>query len=309
MFKRILVPLDGSSLAEAVMPTVSVIAAKLQSTVILLHVVEAGATPSIHGQAHLTDEAQAESYLGRVAGQLQLQGIAAERHVHPAVERRRLPESLAQHAREYNPDLVVMCGHGTHWLRNRLFGSIAQQLVHQDSTPVLVMQAEQCPPACFPYRHILVPLDGEPGHECSLPPAISMASLCDSTIDLLTVIPTVDSLKGTRSASGGLLRTTTEAILEMEQAPMIAYLQARAVMAVDAGVKVTTAIDRGIPLEQIAAYARARSVDLIVLGTHGKTGTQAFWEDSLASRLIGKLKNSFLLVPSHIPEQSISATP
>ena len=63
MFKHILVPLDGSGLAESALPAAVALATALDSRVTLIHIIEAGASPSIHGERHLTDTTEAQDYL------------------------------------------------------------------------------------------------------------------------------------------------------------------------------------------------------------------------------------------------------
>ena len=67
MFKHILLPLDGSQLAEAALPVVVYLADKLKAQVTLLHIIEKNAPASVHGQRHLTNEAEACQYLQEVA--------------------------------------------------------------------------------------------------------------------------------------------------------------------------------------------------------------------------------------------------
>ena len=63
MLRHLLVPLDGSPLAEAVLPAVGALATRFRARVTLLHVLETAAPETIHGQPHLTDPARAQAYL------------------------------------------------------------------------------------------------------------------------------------------------------------------------------------------------------------------------------------------------------
>src|SRR5215212_9300102 len=81
-FTRILVPLDGSPLAEAVLPAARSLAGTLGAKLLLLHVLEREPPADVHGEPHLCDEPEALAYLERQAGELRRQGVAVESHVH-----------------------------------------------------------------------------------------------------------------------------------------------------------------------------------------------------------------------------------
>ncbi len=66
-FQKLLVPLDGSRLAEAVLPVAELLAERLKATVSLLHVLERGAPGTVHGERHLAGIEEANAYLAKVA--------------------------------------------------------------------------------------------------------------------------------------------------------------------------------------------------------------------------------------------------
>ena len=137
-FRTLLVPLDGSHLAEAVLPAVECLASRFHATVTLLHVLEQAARATIHGQRHLTDSAEAKTYLGGVAERLRATGIAVTIHVH-GVREGDVARSIVDHSQEINADLVILCTHGGSGLRGVLFGSIAQQVLRQGAEPILLI--------------------------------------------------------------------------------------------------------------------------------------------------------------------------
>ena len=67
MFKHLLVPLDGSQLAEAALPAAAYLAQKLDATVTLVHIIEHDAPAEVHGERHLTNADEANAYLTEVA--------------------------------------------------------------------------------------------------------------------------------------------------------------------------------------------------------------------------------------------------
>jgi hypothetical protein len=99
MYKHLLVPLDGSRLAETVFPAVAYLAEKLAARVTLLHVVERDAPETIHGQRHLTEAREAGMYLDEAARLALPSSIVAARHVVAAGEG-GVARSIVQYAAE-----------------------------------------------------------------------------------------------------------------------------------------------------------------------------------------------------------------
>ena len=172
MFNHILVPLDGSNLSEASLGPAAYLAGKLHSQVTLLHVIEQDAPAEIHRESHLTQPDEAEQYLKQAARRAFPTGLRVETHVHAAPVS-DVPRSIVEHAAsEFQPDLIVICTHGRSGMRDMLFGSIAQQVVAQGGTPLLLIKPGGPP---FKLEQLLVPLDPDRLHEKSLPVAESLA--------------------------------------------------------------------------------------------------------------------------------------
>src|SRR3954447_25499199 len=136
-FTRILVALDGSRLAEAVLPAACSLATTLGARLALVHVLEREPPATVHGEPHHADARKATEYLQRLAGELRPQGIAVEVHVHqrPVGD---VAAALDRHAHELGADLIAMCAHGRTNLRTRLVGSIAERILRGGGTPILL---------------------------------------------------------------------------------------------------------------------------------------------------------------------------
>jgi nucleotide-binding universal stress UspA family protein len=124
MFKHLLVPLDGSHLAEAALPAAACLAEHLGASITLIHIIERDVSGEIHGERHLKTPAEAHAYLEAVAGRAFPAEIHVACHVH-TVGTADLPQSILDHVEELAPDLIVMCTHGSGGLRDFLFGNIA----------------------------------------------------------------------------------------------------------------------------------------------------------------------------------------
>src|SRR5574341_706356 len=205
MFKHVLVPLDGSRLAEAALPAAVQLAQKLKGSLTLIHVIERDAPQAIHGERHLTQPDEAAAYLDEVAQRACPADLQVVCHVHTQ-EADDVGQSIVDHVRELTPDLIVMCTHGRGGLRDLMFGSIAQQVVAQVTSPVLLIRpTDTGGPPSFAWNRLLVALDGTPEHEKGLFVAAELASACKMAIHLTVTIPTPGTLPGEQVATGLLL--------------------------------------------------------------------------------------------------------
>lgn len=296
MLKHLLAPLDGSDLAEAALPVAADLASKTGARLTLLHVLEQDAPGQVHGQRHLTRPEEAQAYLKGLADRLAATGIEADWHVH-LEPTSQLASSLKEHAEELAPDLLVMCAHGRARLRDWLSGNIAQQTLKQGAIPILLLKPGPKGELIFPFHRILAPLDGQPSHEQGLPLAAEMARLFEAEIQLIMVVPTLEVLPAETAATGSLLPGATRAVLDLAEEQAQEYLGRHLAALKAKGLKASASLGRGDPLSLISRTAETAKADLIVLASHGKIGSEAFWAGSLSARLVGRLNASFLLVP------------
>jgi nucleotide-binding universal stress UspA family protein len=145
MYKRALVPLDGSSVAEAIIPFILDIAGPLDMEVVLLRVVEPIAPMVIEGSRHVEVEdvearrTDAEEYLAPVAVELRNKGVRVESRV----RRGSTTVEIVPAARETGADLIAMSTHGRGGLGRLMFGSVAQAVLGHVDMPVLLMRATE----------------------------------------------------------------------------------------------------------------------------------------------------------------------
>ena len=300
--QHLLVPLDGSPMAEQALPVAAAIARKCGSRVTLLHVLEDRPPAQVHGQPHLVDRKTAEKYLAQLAekwGHPQaeknpLEGgtEAIDWHVHPEPTRDTV-EGLTFHADEFQADLLVMCGHGPVRLRDRIVGNIAQQLARHQKTPVLLLHPTAGGEIPLPFRSILAPLDGQAEHEQGLAVAEQLAKVFDAAIHLVTA---VSPARGAEAAAT-YLPGTTQRILEVQEQQSAEYLARVDERLRGDGLTATASVRRGDPARCLIAAADEAHADLVALTTHGKAGTHAFWSGSLTPKLLRRLPLAFLLTP------------
>jgi nucleotide-binding universal stress UspA family protein len=142
MYKRVLVPLDGSRLAEGILPFILPIAVPLDLELVLVRVVQPIVSQAIEGTRHavVDDTAarlkEAREYLAPVAANLRGRGVRVTidaRHGQPATE-------LVAAAREAGADLIAMTTHDRGGFGRLLFGSVAEAVLRQAKIPVLMMR-------------------------------------------------------------------------------------------------------------------------------------------------------------------------
>jgi nucleotide-binding universal stress UspA family protein len=150
MYQKILVPMDGSKLAECVLEHVKSVATGCQvPTVVLLRVVEPVSMPGhlprgmaedSYRDAKETAEVQAKNYLNEMVERLKADGVAAEGDISDGLP----ADEILDYAEEKQVDLIVMSTHGKSGVSRWWSGSVAEKVVSQSLVPVLVVT----PPGC-----------------------------------------------------------------------------------------------------------------------------------------------------------------
>jgi nucleotide-binding universal stress UspA family protein len=296
MFKQILLPLDGSHLAETALPAALSLSEILNAQITLLHVIEQNAPEAVHNEPHLSRPEEADAYLENLVKQSLPAKIKAKWHVHNTGVK-NVTASIVEHTAEFKPDLIVMCAHGRGGIREMLFGGIAQQVVTKGATPVLLLQPMTSERKPFKLRRILLPLDSESLHDNSLPMAKYLAKAYDAELYLLCVIPTFRTLAGEEAAASSILPATTNALLDIKEEHAKEHLQEHLNELIKEGFRTSAEIARGDPAQTIVNVAERSKSDLIMLSTHRKAGIDAFWAHSVAPNVVRRTRIPTLLIP------------
>lgn len=295
---RMLVPLDGSHLAEAAVPIAVRLAEACGAALTLLHVIERDAPSSIHGERHLANATEAGAYLAQLTRRLASNGRTVDYHVHE-VPVGNVARSIASHADEQGSDLVVVSTHGAGGIRRGLWGSIAQRVLQLSRRPVLLVRTQWAPPMAAPFdpATIMVPLDGTVAAEAALPLASKLAHALGSRLRLVMVVPTLETIAGDLQPKATFLPGTTRLLLDVREEQATAYLEDLAAYLASTGVPSVGEVRRGAPVAELAADAAEHGDGLVVAATHGRAGLQAIWSTSVATRLLKRTNAPILLVP------------
>jgi len=139
MFKRILVPLDGSPLAAAILPRVQDLVRALGAELFLLRVTVAHVFPGVDPIEKEVDVVQhAEAYVADLAGRLRTTGLP----VQTAVRYGEAADEILAHIGDNAIDVVAMSTHGRSGLSRLLLGSVAEHVVRRAPVPVLLLRAQ-----------------------------------------------------------------------------------------------------------------------------------------------------------------------
>lgn len=147
MYKKILVPLDGSKRAERILPYVEELAKKFGSHLVLLQVIE----PSVvlaapYDMGHYYDITQiervteeAKEYLRGLQGEFLAKGIETE----TIVDNGPVVTCILEEAVRKDVDLIAMASHGRSGLARAFYGSVAAGMLHQADRPLLLIRAQE----------------------------------------------------------------------------------------------------------------------------------------------------------------------
>jgi len=141
MYKRALIPLDGSMVAESILPFILEVAGPLDMEVALLRVLVPVPPMTVEGTQVVIEDAgrlraEAEEYLASIAAELRAKGV----RVTTAVRRGEPVAEILAGAREVDADLIAMTTHGRSGLSRLLFGSVAAAVLSHAEVPVFLMR-------------------------------------------------------------------------------------------------------------------------------------------------------------------------
>jgi nucleotide-binding universal stress UspA family protein len=285
MLATILVPLDGSALAERALPYATAVALAANSSISLLHVtsdVETSHRPQI--------ELDAATRLERLAERLRAQGPRATARTMPG----DVAGAIVDAAGTAHADMIVMSTHGRSGLGRWLYGSVADEVLRRAELPILLVSAacDHPWPTDRPLK-ILVPLDGSETSEAALTPARELGSMLGADLILLrSVEPAAAPNLAFNPEEIRLEMVAPEPSLHQSQD----YLEEIASKLKASLRSVDVLVEVGEPATSIAAVARQEKVDMIVMATHGRTGLARLTMGSVALATLHRAHVPVLLV-------------
>lgn len=305
MFKRLLVPLDGSELAERALPYVEEIARHFGSEVILINV----RTPT-----EKIEHPEYREYLTKMTATVS-QNIQKSADT-PRGEKVKVAstivgspgmlthpaEHILDYAKQENVNLIVMATHGTSGIRRWALGSTANKVASAFQCPLLLVRANADAPKKVHFGNILVPLDGSIQSEAVLPFIENFASKLKPNINLLHVVemqyhiyPYADAI-GYYGAAGVVKVPYTEKELKPFKETAEKYINSVNNKLTKAGIKTNYEVRTGSPGDEIIKAEEKTRPDIVVMSTHGHSGFRRFEHGSVTDKVLHGGSTPLLLV-------------
>ena len=308
MLQPVLVPLDGSALAEQALPYAQALVAP-GGALTLLKVVEP--SESIHGLSGrlLVSVEDAQRMLEFQAHE-ELQKAEATLHGEPPLVRQEVTrgdpaEEILRIAAEREVDLIVMTTHGRGAFGRWFFGSVADRVARSSAVPVLLMRPSEGEPRPVAIRRLVVPLDGSALAEEVLPTAQALAKRLGVPIHLMTVIDLMRIIPAEVSPIVAFDATVYEETLSQLHAGAAAQLAEISERLEREGLHTSSEVAHGSPFMTIADAVH--DGDLVVMTSHGRGGVQRWLLGSVAEKLVREAPVPVVLVPVAARQSGIPA--
>lgn len=271
MFQRVLVPLDGSALAEQALTYARSLVTAARGTLILVRAANHhGLTGDLAVRERDAVDA-AQTYLEGQAQTLEAAGFSVEIGVTFGDAAAHILDEVAiRHA-----DAIAMATHGRSGLGRWVYGSVAERLLAHSPVPVLLVRAwvgdAQSAQALLAKPKVLVPLDGSPFAEAALPTAVGAAEGLTGELLLLqaTVMPTEPVM-----GPDNLVIANVDQLMESLEGAADDYLAEveQRLRREHPGLMVSRKVATGVASLTIDEVADGEGAGLIVMATHGRTG-------------------------------------
>jgi nucleotide-binding universal stress UspA family protein len=289
MFEKILVPLDGSAIAQGILPCVKTLARRFGSSIILFHAAETPVEPRGRRQKEYAQETTnrtrslAEEYLAGVAKVLRRQRFKVEMRVGLG----GVAHTITDFADAETVDLIAMSTHGRSGLRRSVLGSVADRVLRQAHQPLLLVRptgdtlVEEKP---YSVKALIVPLDGSRAAEGVLPYAQEMAKTLKLEVVLIQVISAETTVQFTPMGPDTLAIPTD--VLQRIDLVASGYLAGVGKDLQRQGVPVRWDVLRGMAAHRIVEFARETPGSMVVMTTHGRSGLRRWVLGSVADEVV-----------------------
>lgn len=281
MYDDLLVPTDGGDHADRAAAHAGYLAERFDATVHVLGVVDVRAAAGAF-DAGGVDEAfvddlreRARAAVDAVADSL-TEGGRGDR-VRTAVERGAAAETILEYVDDRGVDLVAMGTHGRRGVERLVTGSVTERVVRLSDVPVVTTRAVATDPP--DYDEVLLATDGSAGATAALDHAVAVAAATDARLHALGVVDVTGVGFGPEYTVPSDVLGGLESVVHDAVADAVDRAEARGLAAVGE-------VRQGTPARGILDYAEAAGVDLVAVGTAGRTGLGRILLGSTAERVV-----------------------
>ena len=274
MYDTILVPMDGSTAAETAVETALDLAQRFDASLHAINVVELDEYPAdVESEAAEEVIQRGEETLATVRGRAADVGVSATTHVIETAD--PIHQTIIDYAIDHDAALIVMGTHGRTGLNRLVLGSVTERTLRTSPVPVLTVHEDITLDPDF--ETILVPTDGSEAANVAADHGITLAGATDAAMHVVHVV----DLTAISGEFGG-----AEVLNALEEAGQQAVDDV-----IDRAGKadlrtVEASVLSGTPARAILDYAEERDIDLIVMGTHGRTGLERYLLGSVTEKIV-----------------------
>ncbi len=287
--RRILVPLDGSRLAERALPYSEAISLNTGGELILFTAVATSNENLDHPM---------RAYLDVSAKALKSKRVKTS----TAIAHGNAADEILKFVDRNEIDLIIISTHGRSGIGRWLLGSTAMKLLYGTSVPVLLVKSKAPKVSKVEFKKVLVPLDGSRFSEVAIPHVRDLTVRRDKEIILIRVgEPPVLIADRSPDVKPSWEEYLASLVAEIERQG-IAYLQRIEAELQPSGANVRTQSIVGEPTKNILQVAQQENVDLIAMTTHGRTGISRWVYESVATKIVEESIQPVLLIRPCKPE-------
>lgn len=277
--KKILVPLDGSELAEKALAPVVALAEAFLAEIVLLRVVvplSIKLDPDLYQRIIDGGQKEAKRYLSGI----QLRSLFSRVSVEGETMVGKAANSILDYGQENEIDLIVISSHGRSGISRWVYGSVADKVLHQAACSLVIIHP-QVETELFAHKRILVLLDGSLQAERALGPALELAHEVAAEIVLLRVTEMPPILKEPVEGWPGV-----ESVMKMAEQEARIYLWRVQESLINGRVQINTQVTTGPVAESIIDMANEQQADLIVMASHGRSGVDRWVFGSVTEKTL-----------------------
>jgi nucleotide-binding universal stress UspA family protein len=278
MYQTILVPTDGSPHSVRAAEHGAALAAAFDASVHLVSVVDVKTAAGMFDAGGVGEE-----FIERLErdGEEAIETVESELAVEPArteILRGDPSETIIEYAADHGADFLAMGTHGRTGLERYIAGSVAERVVRQADAPVLTVRATEQSQADG-YDDVLLPTDGSEPAAAAVDHGLAIAAAVDATVHAVNVVETAGlTMSGELPPPSGLLEALQE---KGESLTDVIASRAR-----EAGIAAETEVLTGRPARDLLEYAEESGIDMVVMGTAGRTGASRYLFGSTAERVV-----------------------
>ncbi len=265
--EKILLAIDRSEYSEGAIREAIKFASKCSSRIYASMTIETNPEyETIGSNVFAKEEKEAIAYLDSIKARAAKEGVACETALHESMD---ASQAIVEEAAAKKVDMIVIGRRGYKGLAKALMGEVASKVIAHAPCKVLVVPRA----AQIEYRNMLVATDGSKHAIAAMNEAIAIAKRCGSHIIAISAMRD-----------------------ESERAEAVKFSNEAAEMAKKEGVPAEAVTPVGRSFNVIVETAGGRAVDLIVMGTYGKTGVKKFLMGSSTEKVIGSAGCAVLVV-------------